>query len=58
MNKSGFLKKHEKCEKTQRCHTCNKLSEKELFSVRTKLSYNFYFSENVLTIDMKKYKHS
>ena len=36
----SLWKNHEKCEKTLRYQACNNWSKKELFSVRTKLSYN------------------
>ena len=39
------------CEKTQR-------SKKELFSVRTKLSYNKAFFRKFLVVEMKKHKYS
>ena len=35
-----FSKNYGKCEKTYRYHVCNNPSKKELFGVRTKLSYN------------------
>ena len=34
--------------------TCNNRSKKELFSVRIKLSYNKFFSQNLLAIEMKR----
>ena len=39
---------------TERYWACNKPSKKKLFGTRTKLSYKFFFSENVLAIEMKK----
>ena len=43
-----------KCEKTQGYQVCNNWSRKELFSLRTKLSYNNFFPENLLVIEMTK----
>ena len=37
---------------------CNKRSTKKLFSVETKPSYNNFFSENLLAIQIKKHSHS
>ena len=53
MNNSIFGKTIENARK-HRHKTCNKQSNKELFIVRTILSYNKIFSENSLAIEMKK----
>ena len=44
INNAVFEKKHGKCEKRQRCQVCNNFKKKELFSIRTKLSHNNFFS--------------
>ena len=52
---NNFLKNvHATCEKPLRNQACNNRSRKELFSIRTKLSYNKIISENLLAIEMKK----
>ena len=33
---------------------CNNQPKKELFGIRTKLSYKNFFSENILATEMKK----
>ena len=56
MNNADFEKKnYEKCKKPQIYHVCNNRRKKELFSFRTKISYNKkIFLENLLTIEVKK----
>ena len=54
MNNAAFEKCHRKCEKTQRYQICNNWKKKQLISIRTKLSYNKIFSENLLAVEMRK----
>ena len=54
MNNVAFEKCHRKCEKTQRYQICNNWKKKQLISIRTKLSYNKIFSENLLAVEMRK----
>ena len=49
-----FLKRYKKCKKTYRYQVCNNQSNKEFFSIRTKLSYNNFFSKSLLAIEMKR----
>ena len=46
-----FLEKYGRSNKIQRYQTCDKRKKKELFGVRTNLSYS---KENLLAIEMKK----
>ena len=43
MNNAAFGKTMENVKKTQRYEVCNNWGKKELFSIRTKLSYNNFF---------------
>ena len=54
MNNAAFEKGHRKCEKTQRYQICNNWKKKQLINIRTKLSYNKIFSENLLAVEMRK----
>ena len=49
----SFWENYGKYEKTSRYQVCNKWSKKELFSVRTKVSYNNLFLGNLFFIKMK-----
>ena len=53
-DKGSFRKNHGKHEKTQIYQTCNNSIKKKLFSIRTELSYNNFFSENLLAKEMKR----
>ena len=52
--RTQFWKNYGKREKTQIYQACNNGSKRELFSVRSKLSYNKGFSENLLAIEMER----
>ena len=54
MNNAAFEKGHRKFEKTQRYQICNNWKKKQLISIRTKLSNNKIFSENLLAVEMRK----
>ena len=43
-----------KCEKIYRYQACNNRSKKELFGVKSKLSYNKKIPDNLLAIEMKR----
>ena len=51
LNNVLFRKTMENMRK-QRYQACNTGSKKELFGIRTKLSHIFFFSENLLVIEM------
>ena len=53
MNNVVFGKTMENA-RTHRYKTCHNRKNKELFSVRTRLSYCKLFTENLLALEMKK----
>ena len=49
-----FSKRYKKSKKTYRYQACNNQSNKEFFSIRTKLSQNNFFSKSLLAIEIKR----
>ena len=54
MKNAVFGKNYKKCEKTQKHKTCNNRNANKFFSIRTKLSYNKVFTENLLKTEIIK----